>query len=83
MTLAGLHWCVVSAYLDETDDGRYRVRKLYDAVTGDWQYRAIQTGPVGREVLLGGFASNAEARACCSFHSFPSETSWPHQEPAR
>lgn len=79
MTLSGLHWVQVSQYLDETDDMRYRVRTVYDSVTGDWRYDAYQTGPQRTERLLGGYASMAEAKAKCAFHAFPSETHWPEQ----
>ncbi|MCC7126450.1 MAG: hypothetical protein IT178_16490 [Acidobacteria bacterium] len=83
MTLSGLQWVSIGPYLDETDDARYRVRKRYDAVTGDWRYDAYQTGPQGFERLLGGFDSNAEARARCSFHAFPSETHFAEAEVVR
>lgn len=83
MTLHPLQWLVVSAYLEETDDMRYRVRKSLDAVTGDWAYSAFQTGPQRFERLLGTFPSMAEAKARCSFHAFPSETHFAETEDVR
>lgn len=83
MTLSGLSWVQVSPYLEETDDMRYRMRKVYDSVTGDWRYDAYQTGPQRSERLLGGYASMAEAKARCAFHAFPSETHFPETEAVR
>lgn len=83
MTLAGLSWVTETTYLRETDDGRFRIRKRFEAVTGDWQYFAYKVGPSNREDHLGTFASCAEAEACCAFAAFPSEVRYPEQEPAR
>lgn len=79
MTLSGLAWRQISEYLWETQCFRYRVRKFYDAVTGDWRYDAYQCGPHRLERMLGGFDCMAAAQAKCAFHAFPSETHWPEQ----
>lgn len=79
MTLSALSWVTETKYLRETDDGRFRIRKRFEAVTGDWQYIAYRVGPCNREDHLGTFASCAEAEARCAFAAFPTETHWPEQ----